>query len=276
MPDALQKAREAYATFLDDFRSVVLATVDADGKPGSSYAPCLVDDDGTIWCLVSGLSIHTRNVEATGRASALFIEDESRAKQIFARRRLSFDCDAAVLSREHEAFAGVAARFAEAFGSIAEQIASMPDFRPLRLQPVSGQFVIGFGAAYHVENGQLSHVTGGGQGHGRAHGGAGARPHAHGAGSGAEQALTPEAVAAILGHMNDDHASAVLHYATVHAGLHEVQSAQLVDLDGEGMEILASTPAGAIRVRVPFPHAIATRGAAREMLMAMARPATEE
>lgn len=268
MSDALQRAQSAYATFLDDFRSVVLATVDAAGKPGSSYAPVLVDDDGTMWCLVSGMTIHTRNVEATGVASALFIEDESKAQQIFARRRLSFDCKAAVLPRDHEAFAGVVARFTERFGTIAEQIAGMPDFRPLRLQPMSGNFVIGFGAAYHVQDGQLSQVTGGGQGHGGG-GGQGGGP-VHG---GAEHGLTPEAVAAIVGHMNGDHAASVLTYVHAQGRLKEATAARLLRLDGEGMDILATTPTGETEVRIPFPHPIASRGEAREMLMAMARPA---
>jgi putative heme iron utilization protein len=282
MSDALQRAQSAYATFLDDFRSVVLATVDADGKPGSSYAPVLVDDDGTMWCLVSGMTIHTRNVEATGVASALFIEDESKAQQIFARRRLSFDCKAAVLPRDHEAFAGVVARFTERFGTIAEQIAGMPDFRPLRLTPQSGNFVIGFGAAYHVQDGQLSQVTGGGQGHGGGgHGGGGHGDGGHGHGAqggglvhgGAEQGLTPEAVAAIVGHMNGDHGASVLTYVHAHGRLREATAARLLGLDGEGMDILATTPTGEATVRIPFPHPIGSRGEAREMLMAMARPA---
>jgi putative heme iron utilization protein len=268
MSDALEKAQTAYATFIDGFRSVVLSTVDADGKPGSSYAPCLVDDDGTMWCLVSGLSIHTRNVEATGRASAFFIEDESQAAEIFARRRLSFDCVAAILPREHEAFPGVVARFVERFGPVAEQIASMPDFRPLRLQPRSGQFVIGFGAAYRVQDGQLSQVTGGGKGHGHGHG--------HDAGNDPDQTLTAEAVSAILGHMNGDHAGAVLYYAREHGGLDKAQSARLLDLDGEGMDILATTPEGETRLRVRFPRPITSRGEAREMLMAMSRPTSQE
>jgi putative heme iron utilization protein len=263
MSDALSKAQAAYATFLDGFRSVVLATVDADGKPGSSYAPCLVDEDGTMWCLVSGLSIHTRNVEATGRASAFFIEDESAAREIFARRRLSFDCEAAILSRDHEAFPGVVERFVERFGKIAEQIAGMPDFRPLRLTPQSGNFVIGFGAAYHVQDGQLSQVTGGGKGHGGGGHGTG-----HDAG---DQTLTPEAVATICGHMNGDHAASVLHYAQTHGGLPAAVSAELLHVDGTGMDLLATTPDGEQRVRVDFPHSIASRGEARQMLMSLAR-----
>lgn len=276
MSDAPSKAQAAYDTFLDGFRSVVLATVDAAGKPGSSYAPCLVDDDGTMWCLVSGLSIHTRNVEATGRASALFIEDESAAGEIFARRRLSYDCAAAVLPRDHEAFAGVAERFAQRFGKIAQQIAAMPDFRPLRLVPESGNFVIGFGAAYHVEDGRLTQATGGGQGHGQGHGHGTGHGHGHGGGGGhgaSDEVLSADAVEAILGHMNGDHAAAVLHYARAHAGQEDADSARLLALDSSGMDILAVTPQGERRLRVAFPHPIASRGEAKEMLMTLARTA---
>ncbi len=70
-------------------------------------------------------------------------------------------------------------RFTERFGAIARQLLSMPDFRPVRLVPESGRFVIGFGAAFEVQGADLSrlvHRDGGGSGHG--HGAAdGAHTH---------------------------------------------------------------------------------------------------
>ena len=269
MSPSAQDVQQTYDRFLDGFQSVVLATVDGDGKPAATYAPFVVDDDGVFWCLVSGMSAHTGNVEATGVASALFVEDEAGAQQIFARKRLSFDCEAAVLPRDDPAFAGVAERFAARFGGIAEQIASMPDFRPLRLRPGVGHLVLGFGAAYRIEGGVIQQVTGGG-GHGHGHGGG--HGHGHGGhGGGGDGALDEAAVAAILGHMNGDHASAVLHYAKAHGGRADAEAAELTGLDGDGMDLSVRTPGGTVALRVPFPRPITTRGEARQVLMDLAR-----
>jgi hypothetical protein len=291
MSEHLSEARAAYESFTDGFRSVVLATVDADGNPCASYAPCVVDSDRTIWCLVSGLSSHTPNVEATGKASAFFVEDESSAAQIFARKRLTYDCDAAILPRDHQEFDRVAKAFVERFGEMAGHIASMPDFRPLRLTPKQGQFVIGFGKAYTVEGGELKHLTGGGKGHGHSGGGVhghGGHPHAHGGGHGhahghahgeghgdahgsAGEGLTPEAVQAIVGHMNGDHADSVLHYARSLGGAKDANRAVLVGLDEQGMDLSVTTGAGTSPLRIAFPKPIRSRAEARELLITLAR-----
>ena len=150
------RVTELYREFPDKFRSVVLSTVSADGIPQASYAPFLSDADKNIYIYVSGLSLHTTNLKQTQRASVLFIEDEAETKEIFARRRLTYECTATVLPRDTTQWQTLIERFEQRFGNVIGLMKSLPDFQLFQLQPQTGQFVIGFGAAYRVNEDDLS------------------------------------------------------------------------------------------------------------------------
>jgi putative heme iron utilization protein len=65
-------------------QSLILATVDAEGNPNSSYAP-FVEIDNKFYILVSFMAKHTKNLSEGRKVSAMFIEDESATKQVYAR-----------------------------------------------------------------------------------------------------------------------------------------------------------------------------------------------
>jgi putative heme iron utilization protein len=272
--DPLAQAQQAYATFLDSFRSVVLATISPAGRPHASYAPFVRDEARSLYCLVSGMADHSANLQASGRACALFVEDESAAAQIFARRRLTYDCRAEFLATDDAARADVARRFTERFGGIAQQLLAMPDFRAVRLVPESGRFVIGFGEAFEVRGSDLSqlvHRDGGGGGHGHGASGHGA-PAADDllAGDGRFPAAAERR---IVDHMNADHAAALLGYARVHAARKDVASARMLAIDAGGLDLVVTTPRGEERLRVAFPQPLRRASEARTVLVRMAEEA---
>ena len=148
----------AYQTFTDPFKSVILGTVSAAGQPQASYAPFVKDEVGNLYVFVSGLSAHTQNLTAIGKVSALFVEDEAQTPQIFARKRLSYDCTATLVSRDSEHWRSLVQQFEDRFGNIIEVMKGLADFRIFQLQPQSGRFVLGFGAAYDVDPNDLSQL----------------------------------------------------------------------------------------------------------------------
>ena len=282
--DPLAQAQQSYATFLDGFRSVVLATISPAGRPHASYAPFVRDEARNLYCLVSGMADHSANLQASGRACALFIEDESSAAQIFARRRLTYDCRAEFLAAGDAARADVARRFTERFGGIAQQLLAMPDFRPVRLVPEGGRFVIGFGEAFEVRGSDLSqlfHRDGGGAGHGHAAGhghGAPGHAHAHGAPAAdellpADGRLPPAAERRIVEHMNADHSGALLGSARVHAARPDVTAARMVAIDARGLDLLVTAARGEERLRVRFAEPLRRASEARAVLVRMAEEA---
>lgn len=149
---------ELYQSFPKQFKSVILGTVSAQGDPQASYAPCVVDEERNIYIFVSGLSAHTQNLTATGRASALFIQDEAQTPQMFARKRLSYSCEATLLERQSDRWQTIAEQFESRFGNIIEVMKGLADFRIFQLSPQSGRFVVGFGAAYDIDPNDLSQL----------------------------------------------------------------------------------------------------------------------
>jgi putative heme iron utilization protein len=88
-----------------------------------------------------------------------------------------------------------------------------------------------------------------------------------------EPALAPDAVAAMIAHMNDDHADSVLGYVHRFAALPAATSARLVGLETTHMLIEATIDGSAESVRIPFDHSLRDAADARNTLIAMARPA---
>ncbi len=131
-------------------KSIILATVDADGIPNSSYAP-FVEVDQQFFILVSFMAKHTRNLSEGKKASIMFIEDESATKQIYARERLTIEATTTQIERDSEKWNEVINLLKDTHGKVVEVIAEMKDFILISLNPVKGTYVNGFGSAYFVD-----------------------------------------------------------------------------------------------------------------------------
>ncbi|MCC3215010.1 pyridoxamine 5'-phosphate oxidase family protein [Chryseobacterium sp. X308] len=132
-------------------KSVILATVDAEGNPNSSYAP-FVQVDQTFYILVSFMAKHTKNLADGRKTSIMFIEDESATKQIYARERLTLEAAASQIERDSEVWNAVVGKLRETHGKVVEVISEMGDFILIALQPLKGSYVNGFGSAYFVNS----------------------------------------------------------------------------------------------------------------------------
>ncbi|AFY42953.1 HugZ family protein [Nostoc sp. PCC 7107] len=155
----LEQAQAQYTSFLQEFQSVIISTVNQDGIPNSSYAPFVVDETKNIYIYISDLAIHTQNIYANPRLSILFIEDEAKSNNIFARRRLSFDCTATLIERDTDTWNKIVDQFQECFGEMIEVLKGLADFRIFQLVPSSGRFILGFGNAYKISGDNLNELT---------------------------------------------------------------------------------------------------------------------
>lgn len=130
-------------------KSLILATVNAEGTPNASYAP-FIQIDTTFYILVSFMAKHTQNLAEGRKTSAMIIEDESATKQIYARERLTFEASILNVERYSDSWNDAVAKLREAHGKVVDVIADMKDFILIGLQPVKGSYVNGFGSAYSV------------------------------------------------------------------------------------------------------------------------------
>jgi heme iron utilization protein len=154
----LEQAQAEYDSFIEQFESVVLSTVSDRGIPNASYAPFVMDEAKNLYIYVSGLSTHTKNLYANPYVSVLAIEDEAKSQQVFARRRLTYECIAAPIARDTEEWNQIADCFQTRFGQTIELFRSLPDFRIFKLTPQEGRFVVGFGAIYHIKGNDLKQL----------------------------------------------------------------------------------------------------------------------
>ncbi len=159
MMNQFEKAQAEYKNFPEEFTSIIISTVSKQGIPNASYAPFVIDDDKNIYIYVSGLATHTQNIHNHPFVSVLFIEDEAKTKQIFARRRLNFDCTASLIERETEKWQQIVDKFQLRFGELITTLRSLPDFRIFQLTPNTGRFVIGFGAAYNISSDNINQLV---------------------------------------------------------------------------------------------------------------------
>lgn len=139
----------ALAALRERMQTLQLATVGEDGAPHTGYTPHLFD--GTdILIFVSQLAVHTRDLLARPRAAVMLIADESDTKQIFARTRVSYACEATPIRRDDPRHETLLDAFEARHGKMIGLIRQLPDFVLFRLKPTSGQFVMGFGKAYRL------------------------------------------------------------------------------------------------------------------------------
>ncbi len=135
---------------LAEYQSVVLGTQGSNGYPFSSYTPFYYDGE-QVYIFISDMATHAQNIQTSPRASALFIEDESRSENIFARKRISLQCDVTSVSREDERFDTVMKHFQHKFNAaMVTMLMGMKDFNLYALKPIYGEATFGFGKAYHI------------------------------------------------------------------------------------------------------------------------------
>jgi putative heme iron utilization protein len=80
----------------------------------------------------------------------MFIEDEARTKNFFARERFNCQCSAEVVEREGAEWRRAMSLFKKKFGKVFALIQPLPDFTLFRLIPHGGLYVRGFGHAFEV------------------------------------------------------------------------------------------------------------------------------
>ena len=132
-------------------KSVILATVNAEGIPNASYAP-FARMENRFYILVSFMSHHTLNLRDIGKVSAMFIEDEADTRQIYARDRLTFEMKTREITRDTALWEEAVSRLKERHGKVLDILVTLKDFIMIELSPVSGSYVNGFGSAYYVNS----------------------------------------------------------------------------------------------------------------------------
>lgn len=146
------------STYLKPFKSAVLGTISENGYPFSSYAPFYYDG-ASIYIFISNIATHAKNMQQRPKASAFFIEDESQTQQIFARKRISLQCDVTHISKDDGSYEPVMEAFVSKQGETLTMLMGMKDFNLYVLTPIYGEATFGFGEAYSIGGEQMNELV---------------------------------------------------------------------------------------------------------------------
>jgi hypothetical protein len=212
-----------------------LATLDATGDPLATLTSVATDYDGAPLILVSQLSTHTQNLQRDPRASLLL--SQGGKGDPLAHPRVSLQVRARRLEgSERERCRGrYLARLPKA-----QLYADFPDFSFWRLEPHVVHLNGGFARAW---DGPWSEIA------------------TDLTGAEALVALATDAV----DHMNEDHADALVLYATKLCGM-PPGPWRASGVDPDGLDLSA----GDLTARLPFPRRILDGGALRLVLKDLA------
>ena len=146
--------RKEIQLFRQQQKTLMLASQSENKQPLASYAPFIEDDQGRFFLLLSGLAAHSANLyyhqHQQSTLSVLLIEDEQAARNIFARKRLTYSCTVSIWSREHAQWQEKISVLQDKFGKTVEVLAALGDFSLYCLTPQQGNYVRGFGQAYEL------------------------------------------------------------------------------------------------------------------------------
>jgi putative heme iron utilization protein len=209
------------------------------GHPFGSLMPYALDESGRPLFLISALAMHTKNLEADGRAS-LFVAEPSADENPLAVGRVTVMGGAGRVPDDDVASARE--RYLARHPNAASWV-DFGDFAFWRLEVLDVYWVGGFGAMDWLPVRDY----------------AAARPDP-----------LAEASADILEHMNRDHADAVLTYARVLAR-EEAEEARMVGVDRLGFRLRLRSGARLHGCRIPFPREVTSPALCREVLIEMLR-----
>ncbi|MCX7632970.1 MAG: pyridoxamine 5'-phosphate oxidase family protein [Turneriella sp.] len=157
--EKLEAIRGQMQELLRSCQSLLLASVSDEGIPHASYAPVVFGSNSICYIHISELAKHYHNLNANGRVSALFIEDEKDAGNIFARKRLTLEGHATKVDKGETRWAEIMDLFAARFGEFFNQsLRNQGDFHTFELSFDSGTLVLGFGAAYRLSGEELGQI----------------------------------------------------------------------------------------------------------------------
>lgn len=145
-------------SLLNARNSLLLASLNEQNLPEISSTPFL-KIGAKFYIFISELASHTKNIKQSPKLSIMLIEDEQDTKNAFARKRLSYECSAAVIDRQASNWNPILDKLEKRHGKTVSVLKQLQDFHLFELTPTSGHYIEGFGKAYRLSGDNLQRIT---------------------------------------------------------------------------------------------------------------------
>ncbi|RXJ89063.1 heme iron utilization protein [Arcobacter sp. CECT 8983] len=140
--------------FLENFQSLVISSLDEHNLPFTSYAP-FVRKDNKFYVYLSSMAKHSHNLTKNKNSSIFFIEDEQECENIFARKRVVYQCTTKKQARDTEEFKELISLFESKHGETVSMLKNMKDFSFFEFEVIKGEAILGFGKAFNLEKNNI-------------------------------------------------------------------------------------------------------------------------
>lgn len=225
---------DAARQVLHDHFAGILSThsVEYPGYPFGSVVPFCLDESGQPLILISALAQHTRNIIANPKVSLTLLDPSEGNVQQSERLTLLAD------TVEVDNIESCAERYYRHFPA-SKGAHDQLDFRFFRLKVIQLRYIGGFGRIQWLAPDRVLQVN----------------------------PFTAEREAAIVGHMNEDHAEAIRHYCDQADIRHLDREVAMAGIDSTGMTLRVDEALHYIS----FERTVTTPDEARAILVEMAR-----
>ena len=139
--------KAALLELLADAKTLTIASLDDEQFPDASLAPYLYHE-GSFWIFVSQLSKHTGNLLARRKASVLIHQEVVNPANPFTLKRASAQCTVEDVQENRES---ILDKMAERLGPTIDLLRQLGDFHLIKLTPLRGQYIAGFGQAFDID-----------------------------------------------------------------------------------------------------------------------------
>lgn len=146
-----------FQQFMANFQTAVIGSLSTEGEPEVSYAP-IIQHQACFYIYISELASHTNNLKQHPQAELLFIEDESKANNLFARERARLKVIAEIIPRDTRVWTEIIGLFSHQHPQMMALLSHMQDFQLFKLTPQQAHYVAGFAQTYSLTGEQLSNV----------------------------------------------------------------------------------------------------------------------
>jgi len=148
----------ALRVLINTTRVAALGTVGESGSPFVSMVPFAVDHaTSTVVIHVSGLAVHTRNLQQTAQVSLLIAQPEVMGEPVHALPRVTLEGVASVLPPDSAAWVSGRVAYLARFPD-AEPMTQLGDFRFVGIAVAGARQVAGFGAARSLDTADITSV----------------------------------------------------------------------------------------------------------------------
>ncbi|NVJ53581.1 MAG: pyridoxamine 5'-phosphate oxidase family protein [Campylobacteraceae bacterium] len=127
----------------------MISSLDEHNFPFTSYAPFILKDN-KFYVYLSSMAKHSHNLTKNKNSSIFFIEDEKECENIFARKRVVYQCTTNKLARDTKEFNELISIFEDKYGSTVSMLKDMKDFSFFEFEVIKGEAILGFGKAYNL------------------------------------------------------------------------------------------------------------------------------